>query len=85
MNQSIPKLKILSGEEVVKILIQFDFKILSQKGSHVKLGRILTDGVKQTITIPYHKELDKGTLKAIFRQALKYISEKDLKSYFYTK
>jgi predicted RNA binding protein YcfA (HicA-like mRNA interferase family) len=81
----MPKLKILSGVEIIKIFAKFDFKISSQTGSHVKLVRILLDGTKQPLTIPYHKELDKGTLKAIFRQALRYIQEEDLKPYFYSK
>jgi len=78
------KLRILSGEEIVKIFSRFGFKIVSQKGSHVKLRRILKDGTKQTLTIPLHKELDKGTTKAIFRQALRYIPEEKLKPHFYT-
>jgi len=78
------KLKVLSGKEVVKIFSKFGFEIISQRGSHVKLRRILSDGTKQTLTIPLHNELDKGTLRAIFRQALRYIPEKELKSYFYT-
>jgi len=78
------KLRILSGEEIVKIFSRFGFKIVSQKGSHVKLRRILKDGTKQTLTIPLHKELDKGTIKAIFRQALRYIPEEKLKPHFYT-
>lgn len=78
------KLKVLSGKEVVKIFSRFGFEIISQRGSHVKLRRILSDGTKQTLTIPLHNELDKGTLRAIFRQALRYIPEKELKSYFYT-
>ena len=77
------KLKLLSGKELIKIFSKFGFEIVSQKGSHAKLRRILKDGTKQTLTIPIHDELDKGTLKAIFRQALRYISEKELKPYFY--
>lgn len=38
---------------------------------------------KQTLTIPLHDEMDTGTLKAIFRQALNYIPEDQLKKYFY--
>jgi len=79
----MPKLKTLSGKEVLKVLSRFGFKVVSQRGSHVKLRRVLSDGTKQTLTIPLHEELDKGTLKAIFRQALRYISEEDLKSHFY--
>ena len=69
----MPKLKLLSGKEVIKIFAKFGFEIISQRGSHAKLGRILKDGTKQTLTTPIHDELDKGTLKAIFRQALRYI------------
>jgi len=80
----MPGLKLLSGKEIVKILSKFNFEIVSQRGSHVKLRRILSDGTRQTLTIPLHKELDKGTLRAIFRQATRYISEEELMPYFYT-
>ena len=79
----MPKLRILSGKEVVKIFSNFGFEVVSQKGSHVKLRRILPEGIKQTLTVPLHDELDKGTLKAIIRQASRYIPEEDLKPYFY--
>jgi len=79
----MPRLKTLSGRDVVKILSRFGFKVVSQRGSHVKLRRILTDGTKQTLTIPLHEELDMGTLRAIFRQALRYIPEEELKPHFY--
>ena len=79
----MPKLRVLSGREVVKILSRFGFKVISRRGSHVKLRRILSDGTKQTLTIPLHEELDRGTLRAIYRQALRYLPEKDLKPHFY--
>jgi predicted RNA binding protein YcfA (HicA-like mRNA interferase family) len=81
----MPKLKNLSGEEIIKIFKIFGFIIAKQKGSHIKLIRLLQDNIKQPITIPNHKEIDKGTLKAIIRQASKYISEDDLKNHFYAK
>jgi len=68
----------------VKIFNTFGFQIASQKGSHIKLQRILPDGTKQTLTIPLHDELDKGTIKAIYRQALRYIPENELRDHFYT-
>lgn len=79
----MPRLKVLSGRDIIKILSKFGFKTVSQRGSHVKLIRILTDGTRQTLTIPIHEELDKGTLRAIFRQALRYIPDEQLKPYFY--
>lgn len=80
----MPKLKVLSGEETIKIFYNFGFVVAGQKGSHVKLKRITADGLPQTLTIPKHKELDKGTVKAIYTQALRYISQSDLRSYFYS-
>lgn len=76
-------LKNLSGKDVLNIFSQFNFDVVSQKCSHIKLRRICSDGTKQTLTIPLHQELDKGTLRAIFRQALRYIPETELKPYFY--
>ena len=77
------KLNIISGEEAVKIFLFFGFEVASQRGSHIKLRRILPSGTKQTLTIPNHHELDKGTILAIYRQALRYIPEQDLIPHFY--
>lgn len=80
----MPKLRRLSGAEVVRIFEQFGFTVYAQRGSHVKLRRIGFAGEKQTLTIPTHQELDTGTLRAIFRQAGQYISESELRTWFYT-
>ena len=80
----MPKLKVSSGEDVIKILEFFNFAVISQKGSHVKLRRTINK-IHQNLTIPNHKELDKGTLRAIFNQASKYISESELMPHFYNK
>jgi len=80
----MPKLKVLSGKNLVNIFQQVDFEIAEQRGSHIKLRRFLNDGTKQILTIPNHDELDKGTIKAIYRQVLRYISENELKRYFYS-
>ncbi len=67
---------------MIKILESFDFIKVAQKGSHVKLRRTINK-IHQTLTIPNHKEIDKGTLRAIFNQASKYISESELRPHFY--
>ncbi len=77
-----PKLRRLSGPEVVIILRSFGFEVISQKGSHAKLRRFTGSGDKQTLTIPIHDELDTGTLRAIMRQAGRYISEEELRPHF---
>jgi len=79
----MPKLRTFSGRDIIKIFKEFDFSIMGQKGSHVKLGRVVDGKHRQTLTIPNHKETDKGTVKAIYRQALRYIPEDELKSRFY--
>ncbi len=79
----MPKLKVLSGKNVVKILKQFGFLTVGQKGSHIKLQRTVGDGVRQSLTIPNHKELGRGTLRDIYNQALRYLSEKELAEYFF--
>jgi predicted RNA binding protein YcfA (HicA-like mRNA interferase family) len=80
----MPKPKVLSGEDVLKIFLSLGFEVVSQRGSHVKLRRILASGPRQTLTIPNHKELDRGTLLAIYRQALRYIPATELEPHFYT-
>ncbi len=61
----MPKQKILGGLDVVKILEVFGFSVFKQKGSHIRLQRIVA-GAYQNITVPNHKEIRKGTLKAIY-------------------
>ena len=80
----MPKLRVLSGREVLKILGEFGFQDFAQRGSHIKLRRIMSGGRTQTITVPNHNEIDRGTLHAIYRQALRYIPEPDLRSRFFT-
>ena len=58
-----PKLKRLSGKEVISILNKFGFSFFAQRGSHIKLRRIGSAGDKQTLTVPSHDELDVGSGK----------------------
>jgi predicted RNA binding protein YcfA (HicA-like mRNA interferase family) len=62
----------------------FGFHVHSQRGSHVKLRRTGESGEKQTLTIPLHAELDPGTIRAIMRQAARYIPEAELERHFYS-
>ena len=80
----MPKLRRLSGAEIIRILNRFGFTIHSQRGSHAKLRRELPDGTVQTLTVPTHPELDTGTCRAILRQASRFIAEEDLRPHFYS-
>jgi len=79
----MPKLKRLSGDEVIAIFARYGFVFERQKGSHVKLRRNVS-GNNQNLTVPRHSEMDTGTLKAIIRQASRYISQEILDKEFYS-
>jgi predicted RNA binding protein YcfA (HicA-like mRNA interferase family) len=81
----MPKLRVLSGQEVLKILDEFGFEDYTQRGSHIKLRRVVSGGRAQTITVPNHGEIDRGTLHAIYRQASRFIPESELRSKFFTR
>lgn len=53
------KLPQVSAGELVKALQKIGFKIVSQKGSHIKI----IDHKRRIIIIPNHKTIKKGTLK----------------------
>ena len=57
--------KPLSAKLVIKVLCkEFGFSLVSQKGSHIKLGKTLK-GKTITTVVPNHKELALGTLKGV--------------------
>lgn len=60
------KLPVVSGSECIKALAKIGFVIVRQRGSHIVLVR---ENPKNTVIVPNHKELDRGTLRAIIRQA----------------
>jgi len=78
-------LRQLGGKDVLRALASFGFHIISTRGSHVKLRRILASGERQTLIVPMHKQLAPGTVRAIFRQASRYIPEQDLRPWFFSK
>lgn len=79
----MPKLKTLSGDDLLRLFGGFGFEFVAQRGSHVKLRRVMASGARQNLTVPLHREVDKGTLHAIYRQALRYIDESELRPHFY--
>ena len=77
------KLRSLSGRDLLAIFASFGFRQFSQRGSHIKLRRTLPPNLRQTLTIVNHAEVDRGALHAIYRQALRFIPEDDLRPHFY--
>ncbi len=59
-------LPVISGQACVKALTKIGFVVNSQKGSHIILVR---QTPKTRFSVPNHRELDRGTLRAIIQQA----------------
>ncbi len=58
-------LPVISGREAVKIFEKIGFKFYHQRGSHI----ILYHPNGRHLSVPDHKELDRGTLRALIRGA----------------
>ena len=61
------KLPLISGIKIVKIFVKVGYEIDHQTGSHIILRH--KDEPHRRLTIPNHKEVDRGTLRAIIKQA----------------
>ena len=64
----MPKLRVLSGREVCRILEQNGFVEIRQKGSHIIMQKRLGDSTV-TVPVPDHAEIKIGTLLGIIRQS----------------
>ncbi|MEA1946710.1 MAG: type II toxin-antitoxin system HicA family toxin [Thermodesulfobacteriota bacterium] len=64
----MPKLRVLSGIEVCRILVQHGFFEVRQRGSHIVMQKKTGDSTI-TIPVPKHKEIRAGTLLSIIRQS----------------
>ena len=60
-----PSLPIVPGRAVVRALSKVGFAEVSRRGSHLKLR----DPEGKTVIVPLHRELARGTLRSILRQA----------------
>ena len=60
------KLPRISGRECVRALEKAGFFVRRQEGSHIVMRR--SEPFAQVV-VPDHKELDRGTLRAVIRQS----------------
>ena len=60
----MPELPVVSGAEVVRALERLGFRVVRQRGSHVMLRK----GISRCV-VPLHRELKRGTLGGLLRQA----------------
>jgi predicted RNA binding protein YcfA (HicA-like mRNA interferase family) len=64
----MPRLRVLSADEVCRILEEHGFVRVRQSGSHIMMRRQF-EGRRITIPIPNHSEIARGTLKSIISQS----------------
>jgi predicted RNA binding protein YcfA (HicA-like mRNA interferase family) len=62
----VSQLPRISGREVVKALRKIGYERDRQRGSHIVLRR--TAHPHRRVTVPDHKEVAKGTLRALLRE-----------------
>jgi len=60
----LQRLPVINGKQLIKILTKLKYEIVRQRGSHVRLKKHTKMG-EHKITVPYHKEIAKGTLNDI--------------------
>jgi predicted RNA binding protein YcfA (HicA-like mRNA interferase family) len=60
-------LPVVSGREVVKALSKIGYALDRERGSHMILRQ--TSSPFRRLTVPDHKEIAKGTLRAIIRES----------------
>jgi predicted RNA binding protein YcfA (HicA-like mRNA interferase family) len=63
----LTSLPSLSAQEVLRMLARIGYEFDHQKGSHIVLRNTLPP--HRRLTVPDHRDVAKGTLRAIVRQA----------------
>ena len=79
-----PRLRRLSGRQVLRALHEFGFEIVATRGSHAKLVRHAEGGERQILTVPLHRDLAPGTIRAVYRQACRFVPEGELRPFFFS-
>ena len=63
-----PRLPVVSGTEAIAALERTGYQVVRQRGSHVRM-RHPDVHLRKPVTVPVHKELRVGLLRAILRDA----------------
>jgi len=64
----MPKLRVLSGRDVCKIMTRYGFEAVRQKGSYIIMQK-RAGNTTITVPVPDHDELSRGTLLGIIKQS----------------
>lgn len=62
----MPPLPVLSGQKALNVFERDGWIYKRKKGSHMIM---IKPGMTTTLSVPNHKELDTGTLRALIRKA----------------
>ena len=62
------RLPLVSGRELIRALSRAGFEEVRTRGSHVSLRKITPERTYKTV-VPLHKELARGTVNEILKQA----------------
>ena len=60
------RLPVLSGREVVRVFEHFGWQVARQASSHIVMTK---PGEVVTLSVPDHKEVARGTLRSLIRNA----------------
>jgi predicted RNA binding protein YcfA (HicA-like mRNA interferase family) len=61
-----PRQPVVSGERLIKALRKDGWEVVRQRGSHVRVKKA---GRRHALVVPMHKEIRRGTLAGILRDA----------------
>ena len=62
----MPRLPVISGREAVRAFEQVGWKVSRREGSHIILTKV---GMAVTLSVPNHREVRRGTLRSLIRNA----------------
>lgn len=62
----MPRLPVISGRQAVTAFRRAGFEVKRQRGSHIIMTKA---GFSETLSVPDHRELKPGTLRALIRKA----------------
>ncbi|MBI4637275.1 MAG: type II toxin-antitoxin system HicA family toxin [Candidatus Rokubacteria bacterium] len=62
----MPRLPVISGRQAVAAFQRAGFEVKRQRGSHTIMTK---PGFFETLSVPDHRELKPGTLRALIRKA----------------
>lgn len=62
----MPRLPRVSGQQAIVVFQRAGFEVRRQRGSHIVMTR---PNFPETLSVPDHRELHSGTLRALIRKA----------------